>query len=426
MDSISRLTHRRFILGQQGLWPGRRFKGLRGAGAAIRMMGALQLDPLNILARSQHIAMYGRVLGYEQEHLDRLAYEKRQFFDYGGMLHLYPFSELPYWRLHMRRRATHGRWGTEFARSHQHVIREVLAALRDNGPLGNRDFEGNLLANRSYRGGKETSIALYYLWLTGEVMISHRQGFDRFYDLSQRIVPPEWDHEATEAETEDYFARKIIASEGLLRPGRFRANWEYTIGRDVSREESARVLSSMVEQGVFARVQVEGEREPWIALSENLPLLTALEAGRIPRAWKPAGPTTEEEATLLAPLEPASARGRAKQLFGFDYIWEVYKPVHQRRWGYYTLPILYGDDLVARLDARLDRPESTLRVLGFWLEEDAPVDAAFGAALGRGLARFARMAGAKKVNAEAITPVRFRREAMKAVKSATLEAEQTL
>jgi len=378
------------------------------------------------MARSQHIAMYGRVLGYEQEHLDRLAYEKRQFFDYGGMLHLYPFSELPYWRVHMRRRATPGRWGTEFAQTHSHVFREVLAALQEQGPLRNRDFEGNLLANRSYRGGKETSIALYYLWLTGEVMISHREGFDRFYDLSHRIVPAEWDREAPEAEAEDYFARKLIASEGVLRPGRFRASWEYYIGRDVNRQESARVLDGMVERGVFARVKVEGEREPWITLSESLPVLAALEAGRVPRAWKPAGPTTQEEATLLAPLEPASARGRAKQLFGFDYIWEVYKPVHQRRWGYYTLPILYGDDLVARLDARLERSESTLKVLGFWLEEDTPVDAAFGAALGRGLARFARMAGAEKVSAEAIAPVRLRREVVKAVKSATLEAEQTL
>ena len=108
VDSISKLTHRRFILGQQGLWPGRRFKGLRGTSAAIHSMGGLQLDPLNIVARSQHIALYGRVLDYRQEHLHKAAYEKRLFFDYGGSLFLYPVSELPYWRLHMRRRAHTG------------------------------------------------------------------------------------------------------------------------------------------------------------------------------------------------------------------------------------------------------------------------------------------------------------------------------
>jgi uncharacterized protein YcaQ len=133
-------------------------------------------------------------------------------------------------------------------------------------------------------------------------------------------------------------------------------------------------------------------------------MIADLESGRIPKAWKPLGPTTEEEVTLLAPLEIASARGRAKQLFDFDYVWEVYKPVHLRRWGYYTLPVLYGDDLVARLDPKLDRKTNTLHILGFWLEADTAVDADFIAALGRGLLRFAQMTGADKIDVSGIKP----------------------
>ena len=102
-----------------------------------------------------------------------------------------------------------------------------------------------------------------------------------------------------------------------------------------------------------------------------------------------------------------SARGRAKQVFDFEYLWEVYKPVHQRRWGYYTLPILYGDDLVARLDPKLDRKTNTLHILGFWLEDDAPKDEAFANALGRGLARFAKFVGAQRVEMDAIQPRRL-------------------
>jgi uncharacterized protein YcaQ len=104
-------------------------------------------------------------------------------------------------------------------------------------------------------------------------------------------------------------------------------------------------------------------------------------------------------------LEIVSARGRAKELFGFDYIWEVYKPLELRRWGYYTLPILYGDDLVARLDPKLDRKTGTLIINGFWLEEDAPADdPAFADALGKGLARFAAFVGARQTNITAIQP----------------------
>jgi hypothetical protein len=95
----------------------------------------------------------------------------------------------------------------------------------------------------------------------------------------------------------------------------------------------------------------------------------------------------------------------------------VYKPVHQRRWGYYTLPILYGDDLVARLDPKLDRKTNTLQILGFWLEDDAPKDEAFANALGRGLARFAKLVNAQHVELDAIQPRRLRAQVLKMVKA---------
>lgn len=105
----------------------------------------------------------------------------------------------------------------------------------------------------------------------------------------------------------------------------------------------------------------------------------------------------------LAPLDPLSARGRAKILFGFEYIWEVYKPAQQRKFGYYTLPILWGDRLVARFDSKLDRTTNTFVILGFWLEETAlGKDEAFAAALAAGFTRFANFLGATTINAQAI------------------------
>src|SRR5574340_682 len=415
MYEISRTTHKRFILGREGLWPGRRFKGLRGTSAAIEHMGALQLDPLNIGARSQDIMLYSRVLDYAPEHLHKAAYKQRKFFDYGTTLHLYPMAEFPYWRLKMRRYAAQSRFGADYAKKHAGVIETILSALRERGPLGNRDFEGKAIAGWNYRGGKDTSLSLYYLWMTGQVMSSHRNGFDRYYDLRERIIPGELDYEAPEAEIEDYLARKMIASWGIMRPGNFRPGWEYAIHRDVNRSQADQKLAELIEDGVAVQVLPEGERTPWITLSEDLPVLDQLESGNPPREWKSQGPTTAEEVTLLAPLEPVSARGRAKQLFDFDYIWEVYKPLHLRRWGYYTLPILYGDDLVARLDPRLDRETKNLEILGFWLEEDAPGDETFAAALGKGLSRFARMMGAEKVDIKAINPKKLRERVQKEI-----------
>ena len=101
--------------------------------------------------------------------------------------------------------------------------------------------------------------------------------------------------------------------------------------------------------------------------------------------------------TILAPLEIVSARGRAAKLFDFDYVWEVYKPARQRRWGYYTLPVLYGDRLVARFDAKLERPSMTLQIKGFWLEEGQKPDKRFIPALKAGMKRFLSFTGAENL-----------------------------
>ncbi len=406
--SISKITARRFLMGKQGLWPGRRYAGAEGTATALHQMDALQLDPLNVISRSQDITMFGRVLDYRPELLHQVAYEERGFFDYGGTLFLYPMSELPYWRLHMQRRSEQGRW-KNFAAENPQTMKEVLEALRVNGPMGNKDFKGNKKLLNSYRGGKDTSVALYTLWITGKVMITHRNGFNRVYDLTERVAPTEFDYAAREPEAEDFFARKTVSFLGLMKEKRWKTSFSDYIQRKIDTQETDKRIAALYEQDAIVPVSIEGSKERWIALAQDLPLLEELDAGRMPSSWQLLGPSTQDEVTFIAPLEIVSARGRAKEVFDFEYIWEVYKPVEKRRWGYYVLPILYGDDLVARLDPKLDRKTMTLHIKGFWLEEDTPVDdSAFADALAKGLARFAKFVDAQSVNIDAIAPKKLR------------------
>ncbi len=139
------------------------------------------------------------------------------------------------------------------------------------------------------------------------------------------------------------------------------------------------------------------------ALASDAGLLEEVSAGRVPEAWTPLETTTTEEAVFLAPLDQVSARGRASVLFGFDYVWEVYKPEPQRKFGYYTLPVLWGDRLVARFDSKLERTSSTFVILGLWLEDEAlGQDEAFAEALAGGFARFVPFLGAGRLDAGAI------------------------
>jgi uncharacterized protein len=416
MITISQQTARRFVLGKQGLWPGRRWKGKKGTAQAIRECEAVQLDPLNIFARSQDIVLHSRVLDYKPTYLYDVAYKDREFFDYGGWLAMYPMSDLPYFRVHMERRKHHKRV-ENFVLSNPELFEQVRAELRKRGPLGNRDLDGNKVGSWNYRGRKDTSLALYDMWLTGELMMHHREGFDRVYDFRENIAPGEFDYIVSEREAEDFFIRKNISFFGLLREAVLRSALQDDMQQAYSRVEAAQIISGWIERGKACQVQIEGRRDTYLALAEDVSALEMLEIGKTPRGWSPKEMSTLDEVTFLSPLDIVSARGRAKKLFDFDYVWEVYVPAHKRRWGYYVLPILYGDDLVARLDPKLDRKTMTLEIKGFWLEEPATgKDVLFANAFAKGLERFARFLGARKVDVSVINPLGLRSHLKKALK----------
>jgi uncharacterized protein len=397
-------TARRFILGKQGLWPGRRWRGIEGTEQAMRAMEYLQLDPLHIIARSQDITLHSRVLAYTPGLWEELAYQQRKFFDWGGWLAVRPMDELPYWRVVMRRERD-GDYGDSrirrMAAEHAEAIDEMRAILCERGTVSNRDFEmASRIRTHSYRGRKDSALALYYLWYTGEVMTHHRENFERVYALTETVAPASLLRESDEAEADRFLIKKDVSFSGLSRPSRVAESFR---GYGESDRAGKKLLGAMLADGDLIEVQVEGWKAVHYALGSDAEALRDLSAGRVPQAWTPLETTTTEEVVFLAPLDHVSARGRAKVLFGFDYIWEVYKPEHQRRFGYYTLPMLWGDRLVGRFDSKLDRTTNTFVILGLWLEDEARgLDEAFAGALAAGFARFVRFLGASKLDATAI------------------------
>ncbi len=369
----------------------------------------MQLDPLAATARSQDLVLHSRVLGYNPQYLEQAMYKERGFFDYGGWLAVYPMSELPYWRVHMQRRSEDKRV-EDFVFTHPGIFERVREELKSRGPLGNRDLDGNAVEH-NYRGRKDTSLALFDMWLSGELMIHHRENFSRIYDFRENVAPPEYDHVASESEAEQFFARKCIAFKGLLPEAGWKTDLQYYVRRKIGRDEMRLLAQDWIEKGEIVPVQVEGLSGDHLILADDLPLLESVADGRVPRPWRPLENTTLDEVTFLSGLDIVSARGRAQKLFDFEYRWEVYVPAHQRRWGYYTLPILYGDQLVARMDSKLDRASMSLQIRGFWSEPGAPLkEAAFAEAFARGLLRFAEFLGAQQINISGIQVPSLRRE----------------
>ncbi len=364
----------------------------------MRAMEHLQLDPLGIMARAQDLMLHSRVIDYRLDDWARLTYERRKFFDWGGWLAVRPMNELPYWRNLMRREREQGHW-LEVEHEHHATIVEMRQVLRERGTVANRDFT---MASRkrtdSYRGRKDSAVALYYLWRVGEAMVHHRERFERVYAPTEAIAPRHLLEEASDAETDDFMRRKHVAFEGISA-----LTGSYTMNQKGERQAVVAWRDRAVQEGRLIELEVEGWRGPRWALAEDAADIATVERGRVPRAWRPLGASTVDEATFLAPLDPVSARKRAASLFDFDYIWEVYTPAPKRRFGYYALPVLWGDRLVARFDGRLERSTSTFAILGLWLEDEALADdPAFAEAFACGGERMQRFLGAERLDVRGV------------------------
>ena len=402
--TITLRTARRFILGRQGLWPGRRWTGLRGTEQAMRAMEHLQLDPLVVIARAHDLMLQSRVIDYRLDDWATLTYEKRRFFDWGGWLAVRPMDELPHWRVLMRRERASPRWRV-FAREHATAIAEMRDVLRARGTVSNRDFTMSARTRvDSYRGRKDSAVALYYLWRMGEAMVSRRERFERVYAPTDAVAPMDLIRESSDAEADDFLMRKMVAAQGLTKFAGVKA----TLQRDITPAEFKAWRDKRVADGDLIEVRVEGWRSPHWALGSDTPTLETLQAGRVPQGWKPRDTTTDDEATFLSPLDPV--RGRAEELFGFHYRWEVYTPAPKRKYGYYVLPVLWRDTLVARFDAKLDRTDGTLRILGLWVEDEALArDEAFAEAMARAMTRFLALLDAGRVDVRGIPQPLLRR-----------------
>jgi uncharacterized protein YcaQ len=401
MLTIDTDTARRFILGKQGLWPGRRWRGIEGTKQAMQAMEYLQLDPLQVVARSHDIQLHSRVLDYTPGLWEQVTYQQRQFFDWGGWLATRPMDELPHWRVVMRRERDGDpdcdprirKMGDE----HAEAIDEMRAILRERSTVSNRDFSAaKRTQTQSYRGRKDSSLALYYLWRTGEVMTHHRENFERVYALTESVAPSHLIRESSDAESHRFLIKKEISFAGLSRLSRKSDGFQ----RGIPFSQAKQLREALLADGDIIEVKVEGWRAIHYALGSDAEMIEALSAGRVPKAWTPVEEPTTEEVVFLAPLDPVSARGRAKILFDFEYVWEVYKPKDKRKFGYYTLPVLWGDRLVARFDSKLDRTTDTFIILGLWLEDaDIGKDEAFVEALARGFARFITFLGVNRLDA---------------------------
>ena len=388
-QQISADTARRFLAIRHMLAPPRALAATpESVLAVVDRLGSLQFDPLEVAGRNHDLVLQARIAGYGRALTDELLYGRRQLFEaYNKALNLLPTRELPYYRLTWQDHAK-GRAGRVVGEQSE-LAEKLLAAITAEGPKCSTDFDREDAIDWWWGPTSAARAVLDALNVSGRLSLSRREGNRRFYDLTERLYPA--DLLAVQIPEREQMRHKLLSryrGHGLLGSSGSGEIWPGT-GGATSRAE---MRGELLDRGEIVAVDVDGVRGQRYLIGDELPLLAQAER-ELAAEGLGGTPGTPPGCSFIAPLDPLLwDRGVLVPLYGFDYRWEVYTPAAKRRWGYYVLPILFGDRLVGRIEPRIDRTAGVVRLLGLsWEAGFDPLTAggfvvAFAAALNAYLA----------------------------------------
>lgn len=358
---ISAEHARRFLVARHLLAPPRALPAApESVLAVVERLGLLQFDPLEVPgARNHDLVLHARIGGYQRGWCEQWLYgpDRRLIEIYNKSLNMVPMQELPHYRITWHRNAPEVDNG--ILKEQAEVAQAILRRLKSDGPLSTAAFsEHNHAVDWWWAPTRASRAVMEALFVTGRIGISRRDGNRRYYDLIERLVPA--DLLALRESEEDAMTHRLLSryrAVGLTAPIGTQSEVMYGTG---STSDRARRTARLAEEGRLIPIDVEGLRYTRYVAAEEEPILEATASPASP----PAGGLS-----FLAPLDPLVwDRRMLRELFGFDYLWEVYVPEKKRRWGYYVLPMLFGDRFVGRIEPRFDRKTTTLTILGVWFE----------------------------------------------------------
>ena len=355
---ITKKQARQFILVHQKIMPARKLQGKEGILEYIRRVGCIQFDPLNVVGYNPYLVLQSRIENFKSEYLQELLYSDRKLLDgWDKNRAIYSVEDWPYFSRY--REKAYQRHGVK-SNSISKILPEVRNALEQNGPLSSIDLKFDDKVDWSWAPTRLGRAALESMYFWGELIIHHKIGTRKVYDFTEKYLSSELlsmpDPNVT---LEQYFEWKVkrrIGAVGLLW-GRYSEAW---LGIHwIKSKERTEALLRLEKKGEILSIKVKDIKYPFYIRKEEVPLLHDVLNGI----------DVKPQASFIAPLDNLLwDRKLIKEIFGFEYIWEVYKPVSERRYGYYVLPVLYGDSFVARFEPKFNKKTGKLEMINWWWE----------------------------------------------------------
>ena len=388
MKIITKEQARRFILLKQGLIGPYRYIGKQGAYDFIREAGCIQYDPVDVCGKNAELTLQSRVKGFTKKNLQDLLYKDRLLVDYPDKeLSIWPSEDWPYFSSYRERSLQMGKTFDGLAE----LETEAISYIKDNGPVcsDSLPIEGEIFWHSSMhwsghwdRKSPATRSVLEQLYTDGKLLIHHKNGSRKYYDLAEKYLPAE----ILEADNPFEDESKFMSWRVLRRIGAVGLLWDKTstafVGMYLKADERKKILAELEQEGKIRSVYIEGIKLPFYYRSEYDDLMQSV---------------LEETADLkprmsfIAPLDPLMwDKSLVQAIFDFKYSWEIYTPAVKRKYGYYTLPIIFGDRFIGRIEAVPDKKDKVLQVKGLWWESDVKVTKKINNALEKTLKQFAK------------------------------------
>jgi uncharacterized protein YcaQ len=361
-ETVNRAAARRFLVRRHLLAPPRTLPAEAGSVRRVfERLGSLQFDPLDVTGRNHDLALAARIDGYRRAWTDAALYDERSLYEtYNKMFSLVPTEHLPWYRVAWDvSRADHE---SSVFQEHAELVTELLDRIDRDGPLSPTDIEPRAAIEWSWRPTNQVRAILEALADAGVLGIARRDRNRRVYDRVERLFPEALLAERLDPDVQRTFKlRSRVQAHGLLpRRGGAYELWYGTGPKPADRD---RRMDALIDGGEVVPIAVEDVRGERVILGSEVADLEAATASIA------AGEPDAGGVAFLAPLDPlAWDRELLRGLFDFDYVWEVYVPATKRRWGYYVLPLLWGDRLVGRIEPRIERKTASLTVVDLWWE----------------------------------------------------------
>lgn len=322
-------------------------KGKDAVLKALEHLGYLQIDTLSIVERAHHHTLWTRIPDYKTEYLDELV-EERKVFEY--WFHAASYLPMKDFRFALLQMLEVKQSKTHYYNADPKVMKYVLDTIRREGPKKARDFENETKKAGSWWSWKPTKVALERLFLQGDLMISSRNGMQKTYDLTENVLPKSINTTLpTDLEFAEYLVKTYLNAYGFTTVKQI----THLKTGELIRKNVDKVLKSMLQEGTIQQVNIENM--PSVFVNKNL-----LE--------KPLN-KTNSSIRILSPFDNSIIhRDRVKQFFDFDYKIECYTPKEKRQYGYFCLPILFGDTFIGRIDCKAHRKEKEFEIIHLHIE----------------------------------------------------------